>query len=172
MNICVFCASSTELDSEYYTLARTLGTWIGSKEHTLVYGAANIGMMGELARSAHKAGAKTVGIAPKIFDQSRHYSELDKCYITETFSERKQLMIDQSDAFIVMPGGVGTLDELFEILTLKRVENFSKPLILLNTNGFYSTLLTFIEELNKKHFSSETIWSDVQVVESIEEIKL
>ena len=156
LNICIFGASSSQLEQVYYSDAISLGKQIAQAGHTLIFGGGIAGLMGACASAVKEAGGRLVGIAPKIFNEPGILiSDCQKLIITESMTERKEMMLDMADAFIVLPGGIGTMDEFFEILTLTQLGLRSSPIVLLNTNGFYMTLMHLLSEMAGKHFMSE-----------------
>lgn len=153
-NICVFCSSSNEVARPYIQAAEELGTLIASKGFTLIYGGCNIGLMGTLAQTVKKNNGKAIGIIPKILkNKGLAYEALDKLLVTEGLHERKVLMENMSDAFIALPGGFGTLDEFFETMALKLLKSHDKPILLINTSGFYDGLTLFFDRIFHEHFA-------------------
>ena len=153
-HLCVFCSSSGEIDKEYFRAARELGEEIARRKLALVYGGSDLGLMGELARSAHKHGGKIVGIIPKGLHLKVPALKAEhELIVTEDLRHRKTVMEMRSDAFVALPGGFGTLEELMEILTLKQLGYHNKPIVLLNTKGFYDPLISFFEKLFKDRFA-------------------
>ena len=147
MNICVFGASSNDLDQAFYTAAQALGRAIAAGGHTLVYGGGAGGLMGACARGAAELGDAIIGIAPRFFDEPGIlYKERGQLIYTDTMAQRKQLMEEKADAFLVLPGGIGTFEELFEVLTLKQLGRHSKPMVMLNTLGYYAALVQAMEK--------------------------
>ena len=147
MRICIFGASGRELDERYYAEAETLGELIGSRGDSIVFGGGAEGLMGACAHGVHRTGGGIVGIAPRFFDEPGIlYDRCSRMIFTETMRERKQLMQENSDACIVLPGGIGTLEEFFEILTLKQLGRMNKPIMLFNLNGYYDPLLRLLDE--------------------------
>lgn len=143
--VCVFCGSSTGIRPEYADATRQLGTALAAKRLTLVYGAGNIGLMGVLADAALDAGGEVVGVIPQsLMARELGHPRLTELHIVETMHQRKALMADRSDAFIAMPGGYGTLDEMFEILTWAQLGIHAKPIGLMNVNGFFDPLLAWV----------------------------
>ena len=154
MKICVYGASSKTIDKVYTDVAEKIGELIGEKGHTLVFGGGASGVMGATALGAKKSDAKEIlGIAPRFFDVDGLLSPYCTDFIyTEDMHERKKLFEEISDAFIIAPGGVGTYDELFELLTLKQLAVHNKAIVILNVNGCYDTLYALLEELIKGNF--------------------
>lgn len=153
MNICVYGASSGHIAKVYHDSAYSLGEQIAKRNHKLVYGAGANGVMGATARGAYDNGGVIIGVAPSFFTVDGmlfdHCTELIR---TETMRERKKMLEDKSDAFIVAPGGLGTFDELFEILTLKQLGRHNKPVCFFNTDGFYNTLIDLLGKMADNHF--------------------
>ena len=157
MNICVFGASSNRLEQVYFDQAHALGRAIALGGHTLVYGGGASGLMGACARGAREAGGGIVGIAPRFFDEPgillKDYGEF---IYTDTMSERKALMEDKADAFVALPGGIGTYEEFFEVLTLKQLGRHAKPMALLNTAGYFEPMVLMLEKTASSGFMSES----------------
>jgi uncharacterized protein (TIGR00730 family) len=141
MTICVFGASSSELERVYYEEAFELGAEIARRGHTMVFGGGTSGLMGAAARGAASENGKMTGVAPRFFDEPGIIFEgCTELIFTETMGERKKLMEDVSDAFVTLPGGIGTFEEFFEVLTLKQLGRHAKAMAMLDTNGYYSAL--------------------------------
>lgn len=158
MNICVFGASSDSIDPAYAEAARTLGALIAGGGHRLVFGGGSSGLMGACARGAIEGGGRPLGVAPRYFDEPGILlKEGCELLFTETVSERKRAMEDASDAFIALPGGVGTLEEFMEVLTLRQLGRHQKPLALLNTLGYYGELEALLRAASKKGFMSAEV---------------
>ncbi len=167
MRICIFGASGRSLDERYYAEAETLGRLIGKNGDSIVFGGGAEGLMGACARGVHSCGGGIVGIAPKFFDEPGIlYPECSRMIFTETMRERKQLMQDNSDACIVLPGGIGTLEEFFELLTLKQLGRDSRAIVLLNTLGAHDMMLRMLGELAARHFMSSNCLSLYSVAET------
>jgi uncharacterized protein (TIGR00730 family) len=142
MNICVFCGSRRGTHAAYETAATTLGTLLAHEGHTLVYGGGNVGLMGIVADAVLAGGGKVIGVIPDFLLQREvGHRNVTTLEVVDTMHTRKKRMADLSDAFIAMPGGWGTLDELAEILTWKQLELVTKPVGLLNTRQFFDPLL-------------------------------
>jgi uncharacterized protein (TIGR00730 family) len=161
LNICVYCSASNNIQPEYFTLAAELGAAIAARGDTLIYGGASVGLMGEIAHNVQKGGGKVVGIIPQsLVDLEVAYNNADELIVTTTFRERKEAMEERADAFITLPGGLGTLEEVFEIMNLRQLQMLEKPLVLLNHDGFYDPLARLIEHMKEANFvrsSLETI---------------
>lgn len=141
-SLCVFCASSAQLDEKYYRIGDEVGRMIAERGIDLVYGGAAGGVMGRVADAVLERGAKATGVIPKVLSgQERQHLNLTQLYVTEDMHERQKKMADLSDAFLILPGGLGTLAEFFEILTWKQIGLHNKPVWLLNNYGFWDSLL-------------------------------
>ena len=151
--ICVFCASSRTLDQRWLDLAAETGAELARRGHTLVSGGGCVGMMGALADGARAAGGRTVGVIPQsLVDLEVADLASDELLVTDSMASRKTLMIDRSDAFLTLPGGLGTLDELFEVWTTATLALHRKPMVLIDTDGFYRPLLDWLNTITGQHF--------------------
>ncbi|SCG53953.1 LOG family protein [Micromonospora coxensis] len=151
--ICVFCASSRTLDQRWLDLAAETGAQLARRGHTLVSGGGCVGMMGALADGARAAGGRTVGVIPQsLVDLEVADLASDELLVTESMADRKTLMIEKSDAFLTLPGGLGTLDELFEVWTTATLALHAKPMVLVDTDGFYRPLLDWLAALADQTF--------------------
>jgi uncharacterized protein (TIGR00730 family) len=152
-SIGVFCASSQRLDELWLNLAADVGTELGRRGHILVSGGGCVGMMGALADAARDAGARTIGVIPQaLVDLEVADTSADELIVTSSMAERKTLIIDKSDAFIVLPGGLGTLDEFFEVWTLATLGLHDKPIVVLDSSGFYRALADWLRGLVSDNF--------------------
>jgi uncharacterized protein (TIGR00730 family) len=143
--ICVFCGSSTG-QTEFAEIAASLGQIIARAGYTLLYGGGRVGLMGILADSALSAGGKVVGVIPRfIMDYEVAHRGLTELHVVDGMMSRKQMLMDLADAFVTIPGGLGTLDELFEVWTWRHLSLHNKPIGILNTNGYYDNLLKFLQ---------------------------
>ena len=156
MQICVYGASSDAIDPQYIAATETLGEKMGLRGHTLVFGGGAAGLMGAAARGMSKQGGRIIGIAPSFFNvDGILYKGCTDFIYTETMHERKFQMEEQSDAFIITPGGIGTFEEFFEVLTLKQLGRHNKPIALLNIGGYYDDILSLIEKAIAGRFMQE-----------------
>lgn len=152
--ICVFCSSSEALSPVYFEAAHSLGAELARRGDTLVYGGGNVGLMGALARAVHAHGGKVVGVIPRALqERDLAYVHADELIVTKDLRERKAIMESYAEAFIAMPGGYGTLEEMLEALTLKQLHFHSKPLVFLDTGGFYAPLIALFEQMYEQHFA-------------------
>lgn len=170
MRICIFGASANELEKEYFDAARRLGELMAEGGHTLVYGGGKTGLMGACAEGVMARGGKTLGIAPRYFDEGdflrKDYGDF---LFTDTMAERKTLMLDLAEAFIVLPGGTGTMDEFFETLALKQLGKQPKALVLLNTLGCYDPLFALLRGMVDKGFTGRSALEMISLCATPEE---
>lgn len=151
--IAVFCGSSAGLNAHYTQAAEALGQLLAQQRITLVYGGAQIGLMGSVANAALAQGGKVVGVIPKLLmRQELVHQGLSELHVVDTLAQRKDLMMARAEAFIVLPGGIGTLDELFEVWTTRQLGLHDKPLGLLNTAGYFNSLQAFIQQAVSQGF--------------------
>lgn len=168
MNICVFCGSATGHNPVFAGAAKSLGRLIGSNNHTLVYGGGNIGLMNILANSVMEAGGKVIGIIPDfLFKREVAHTGITELIIVDSMHERKKRMADKSDAFIAIPGGWGTLDELAEILTWKQLSLINKPIGILNTNEFFTPLIHMMQSMVVNGFLKEENLNKILIAEDV-----
>lgn len=153
MNICVYGASSNDIDKSYITASENLGRKMAERSHALVFGAGAGGVMGGAARGVTAGGGKIIGIAPSFFNvDGMLYDKCTELIKTTTMSERKQLMGEKADAFIMAPGGIGTFDEFFEMLTLKQLSRHTKAMAVFNVNGYFDNLISLMDNAILENF--------------------
>lgn len=158
MNICVFGAASSEIDEKYIKAVEIMGEAFAKTGHNLVFGAGGQGLMGAAARGFKKGNAKITGIIPDFFreaDIEEIYEECDELIYTESMRERKAKMEDLADAFIIVPGGIGTFEELFEVLTLKQLGRHKKSIAIYNIDGYYDSMESMLDHSIDEHFVRE-----------------
>lgn len=170
MNICLYGSGSRKIDKTYTDLAYELGCEMARQGHTLVFGGGDTGMMGACARGVHDNNGKTIGIAPEWIGGFEPLCEHCSEFIyVDTMDERKAEFVKNSDAFIISPGGIGTLDEFFEIITLKKLKQHNKEIIVFNINHFFDKMLEMIDEMGKKGFlyKQEDLFKTANTIEDI-----
>lgn len=165
MNICVFC-SAQKVPEQYRESARDLGARIARGGHTLIWGGTNRGLMKIVADSAQEHGARLVGISMEII-KGKARKNLDELVVAKDLCERKRIMLERSDVFIVLPGGIGTLDEMAEMIELKRHRVHHKPLVLLNVGNFYDGIQAQLETMDREGFFGDL---GKDVVEGVEHL--
>ena len=169
-SICVYCSSSNAIADTFPPVAEALGRALARRGHELVYGGGAVGLMGVVAHAAHEEGGTVTGVIPsKLQEREGIAYDADELVVTETMRERKGIMFRRSDAFVVLPGGYGTLEEFMEVLTLKQLGYHDHPISMLNVDGFFDTLLDFFGELRDGRFSREAITDLVHVVSTADE---
>lgn len=170
MNICVFSSSSNAISQVYFEEAKILGHLIGGRGHTLVNGGANVGLMETVTLAAAEAGARTIGIIPERFAKKSLVSGNSHVVITTgNMQERKAKMREIADAFIALPGGFGTLEEILEVLTLRQLSYHSKPVVFINTRNFYRHLFKQFEQSFSEKFAKEVYRSLYYTAKNAEE---
>ena len=156
-NICVFCSSSNALSEIYYQDAKEMGELIGKSGFDFVYGGSTLGLMGACAAEAKKNSSKVIGIMPKkLCEIGITSGDCDMFYMTEGMRERKAKLDELSDAVIALPGGFGTLEEVSEIIVQKQLGYNNKPIVFLNTNGFYNKLIDFFDGIMNENFAKKS----------------
>lgn len=169
-NVCVYSASSTQIDPIYFQAADTLGRLLAQKGINLINGAGCLGLMSRISDAALATGGTVTGIIPRFMvEQNWHHKGLTHLIETETMHERKRMMADLSDGIIALPGGCGTMEELLEIITWKQLGLYLKPIVILNTNGFYNPLLEMLERAIDQHFMRRQHGSIWQVAQAPDE---
>ena len=153
--ICVYGAASDTVENHYILATEALGEALAKAGWSLIYGGGGTGMMGAAARGMTRGGGRVIGVLPEFMTGYESlYPYCDETVVTETMSERKQIMEDRAEAFIIAPGGVGTMDEFFQVLTLKTLDRHAKPIVLYNIGGFYDQQIAFIDKGIQEGFIS------------------
>ena len=155
-SLCVYCGSRSGNNPEFAALAHEVGSWIGRQGGQLVYGGGHNGLMGILADAALAAGARVIGVIPKaLVEKEWAHTGCTELHIVDNMHERKRIMAEHADAFLALPGGIGTLEEFFEVWTWRQLGYHDKPIGLLNLGGFYDSLLTFLGSAVNSGFMNE-----------------
>ncbi len=170
MKICVFGASGAEIDSIYSETTELLGEKLALRGHSLVFGGGKFGLMGAAARGFAKGNGHILGVIPTFFKDYDVIYECDEFKWTENMRDRKKYMEDISDAFIITPGGIGTYEEFFEVLTLKQLARMSKPIVIFNINGYFDKLISIIDDNVRDGFIRAQTPGLFRVTDSIEEV--
>jgi uncharacterized protein (TIGR00730 family) len=167
MNVCVFCGSSTGKNPVFADAARELGTLLAKNSHSLIYGGGNVGLMGIVADSVMHNNGEVIGIIPQfLLDREVGHKEITRLEVVQSMHQRKQRMADLSQAFIALPGGWGTLEEVAEILTWRQLGLIPHPVILLNINGFYTALITQLNLMFEEGFVKKEYLKNLKVADS------
>ena len=175
MNITVYCGAAEGNDPEFIARARELGAWMAEKGHRLIYGAGNSGMMGAVSDALIEGGGEAIGVTPQFFvlaEETR--TDLTEVVIADDMSTRRNWMIEHGDAFIALPGGMGTLDEISEVMTYKRLGllgKINKPVMLYNVNGYYDRFFAFLDDMLAQDFCRQLDYDNVIEVTCIVDIE-
>ena len=155
-SICVYCGSRPGAQPQFAAAAQAVGQWIGQHKGQLVYGGGNNGLMGLVAQATLDHGGRVVGVIPKSLQQREHAKlNCTELHVVDTMHQRKQMMAERADAFVALPGGIGTFEELFEVWTWNQLGYHDKPLGLLNVAGYYDTLIAFMRQSVEQGFLSD-----------------
>jgi len=170
-SLCVYCSSSDRLDQKYFAAAAEVGMEMARRQWALVYGGGKTGLMGAVARGVKSNGGRVVGVIPEFMKiRELEFTEADELISVLTMRERKMLMETRADAFLALPGGWGTMEELMEILTLAHLEVLRKPVVIFNQDGYYDDLLRFCQKVVTEKFMHATIHGKYLVARSVAEI--
>jgi uncharacterized protein (TIGR00730 family) len=162
--LCVYCGSRHGARPEYGAAARAVGREIGARGWQLVYGGGNVGLMGEVADAAVAHGARVVGVIPRsLMEREVGHRALHELHVVETMHQRKQMMAERASAFVALPGGIGTLEELYEVWTWRQLGYHDQPIGLLNVAGYYDSLLAFMDTTVSQDFLSASQRQTLQV---------
>lgn len=171
MNICIFCSANSNIPTEYFERTSELGTWMGANGHTLVFGGCNLGLMECVAKAVHDAKGMTVGVVPTIVEKGGKVSDyVDVKILCDNLSDRKDLMIERSDVIIALPGGVGTLDEIFTVLAAASIGYHNKRVILYNIGGFWDSLIVMFDDMKARGVLRAGFEDTVKVAHTLDEI--
>ena len=172
MKICIFCSANQQLDPDFFALTEELGQWLAKEGHTLVYGGVNCGLMECVAKAVHEAGGRTIGVIPQIVEKNGRISDHVEVEIPcDNLSDRKQLMLEKSDVFIALPGGIGTIDEVFTIAASATIGYHEKRVILYNMKGFWDGLIAMLDDLQARGVIRQQWQSYITIANSLEDIK-
>ena len=169
--LCVYCSSSRDLAPDYYSTATEVGRRMVARGWGLVYGGGRVGLMGAVARGVKDAGGRVVGVLPAfMIERELAFREADELVTVSTMAERKQIMIARAQGFLALPGGIGTLEEMSEVLTLRYLAQLSHPAVFFNQNGYYDDLVRFFERMIRERFRSRGMDGLYAVAGTIDEI--
>jgi uncharacterized protein (TIGR00730 family) len=170
-SVCVFCGSNGGADPAYLAAAEAVGAGLGRRGIRVVYGGGRVGLMGALADSARAAGGEVVGVMPQaLVDREIGHTGIDDLRVVATMHERKALMVELADAFVALPGGIGTLEELFEVYTWAQLGIHAKPLALLDVAGYYEPLAAFLDHAVAQQFLRADMRAVLAVADSLEAV--
>lgn len=172
MKLCIFCSANSKIASEYFSATEALGRWAGEQGHTIVFGGCDLGLMACVAKAARAAGGMTIGVVPTIVEErGRTSSEMDVHIPCSDLNDRKALMMMQSDVFIALPGGIGTLDEIFTVAASATIGYHHKPVILYNVEGFWDSLIALLDDMEKKGMVRGNWHEQIRVVNTLKELE-
>lgn len=172
MNITVYLGANEGNDPALKQAVQELGTWIGESGNDLVYGGSKVGLMGIIAESVLRAGGKVTGVEPQFFmEKELQYDAVTHLIVTETMAERKTKMIELGDAFVAMPGGTGTLEEISEVMSLLALDRLEAPCILYNLHGYYDSLQQLLERMIAADLSNEYRQRNIYFVKNLDELQ-
>ena len=170
-NVCVYCGSSSQVDDAYKKAAVDLGGLIAKENWGVVYGGGHVGLMGLVADSALEKGGDVIGIIPShIEEREVQHTNLTELHVVDTMHVRKQMMVDRSQAFVILPGGLGTLDELFELLTWKQLGLHDKPIVIVNVNGYWEKMLVAVKHIADQGFMRQDDLKMFIAVDGVDEV--
>ena len=171
MNLCVFCSANDNIAPLYFEKAEELGQWAAKNAHSIVFGGHDAGLMHAVSKAAKEAGGRVIGVVPRVIERMGKLSPWMDVHIpTEDLTDRKQLMMDQADAFIVLPGGIGTLDELFTVAAAATLGYHHKPVIVYNIDGFWQSLLDLLGDLEARGMMRRAWREQILVANTLDEI--
>ncbi len=172
MKIGIFCSANDNLDPDYYTLAAELGKWMAHNGHSLVYGGTDLGMMKTIGHAVHDNGGQVIGVVPRIMEKDGSWATcLDVEIPVDDLADRKSIMMAHSDIFIAMPGGVGTLDEIFTVAASNSIGYHSKKVILYNMKGFWSKAIAMLEDMVERGMIRGNLNKMIEIADNLNEIK-
>lgn len=172
MNITVFLGAREGNEPVFREAAKEIGTWIASEGHRLIYGGSEIGLMGVLANAVMDGGGEVVGVEPQFFiDDGFLHEGITETIPTETMAERRLIMMAKGDAYIALPGGVGTLDEISEVIVMATLNKHNKPCILYNKNGYYDLLRALFDQMTEYDFMTEEARRKIIFADTLEDIE-
>jgi len=171
MKIAIFCSANENIDKDFFALTKELGRWIAANGHSIVFGGANFGLMECIAKSVFEAGGETIGIVPSILLNGESVSDYTRVVIPcDNLSDRKDLMLAKSDIIIALPGGIGTLDEIFTVAAAATIGYHHKQVILYNMKGFWDSLITMMDDLTMKGMIRGNWQEYIGIANTLEEI--
>ena len=168
----IFCSASENIDKMYFESARRIGEWIGQTGKTLIYGGANLGLMECVARTVKENGGKVIGVVPTKLEEKGSVSTLlDEVIHTRNLSDRKDVITEKSEILVALPGGVGTLDEIFHVIAAASIGYHQKKVIFYNEYGFYNELLAALKTLEDKGFARQSFSTYYETANNLDELK-
>ena len=171
LRVCVFCGSQYGSDPVYRRIAGRLGEMLGAAGVTVIYGGGHVGLMGAVADAAIAAGGEVIGVIPtRLLEREVGHRAITRLITTKDMFERKQQMIDRADAFVILPGGLGTLDELLEVITLRQLGYHDKPIVLINLGGYWDPFIALVDRVVQHNFALPTARTLYRVVDTVDQV--
>lgn len=171
MKIAVFCSANSGIDPDFFRMAGELGRWIAENGHGVVFGGCNMGLMECVARAAHEAGGVSIGVVPAVIEKGGRASDFaDVKILCDNLSDRKDIMVAKSDVIVALPGGVGTLDEIFTVVAAASIGYHRKRVILYNMKGFWNSLLAMLDDLKGKGVIRSGFDSSLVAADSMDDV--
>ena len=171
MKIGVFCSANEQIDPDFFRMTEELGQWMGRNGHTVVFGGCNLGLMESIAKATHEAGGRTIGVIPSRVEKNGNVSEyVDISIPCDNLSDRKELILAQSDVCIALPGGIGTLDEVFTVAASNSIGYHAKRVILYNVKGFWTPLIHLLDALKEQGFIRGDYHRQIQTADHLSEL--
>jgi uncharacterized protein (TIGR00730 family) len=170
-SVCVFCGSQYGSDPVFRRVAATLGELLGAAGVAVIYGGGHVGLMGAVADAAMAAGGEVIGLIPtRLLEREVGHRAITRLITTRDMFERKQQMIDRADAFVILPGGLGTLDELLEVITLRQLGYHDKPIVLLNLGGYWDSFIALVDLVVRHDFALPSARTLYRIVETVDQV--
>ncbi|MCE2616876.1 MAG: TIGR00730 family Rossman fold protein [Phocaeicola sp.] len=170
-SIGIFCSASNNIDPKYYKCADEFGKWMGEHKKTLVYGGANVGLMDCVSRVAKQYGSRIIGVVPtRILELGKASAILDEMIPCKTLTDRKDILLQKSDVLVALPGGIGTLDEVFHVMAAASLDYHHKKIVFFNIDGFWQGIIDFLSGLEKQHFAHHPLNNYFVVANNINEL--
>lgn len=171
MKIAVFCSANEHIDPDFFSLTEEFGKWMAQNHHDLIFGGTNQGLMNCIAKAMHQGGGRVIGVVPSLVEKGGRMSDyIDVNYPTDNLSDRKDLMINQCDIVVALPGGVGSLDEIFSVAASNSIGYHSKKVILYNMKGFWNALIALMDDLDNKGMIRGNWHNMIEVANNIDEL--
>ena len=172
LSVCVFCSANDRIAPEYFDAARSVGEYLGKHRYTLVYGGCSLGLMECVAQAAHESGSRVIGVVPSKVEENGHTSHyIDELIRCDNLTDRKQIMMDRSDVFIALPGGLGTLDEVFTVAASQTLGYHHKKVILYNIGGFWDPCIRMLDEMQSRNMMRKSWNHQIVVANSFESLE-
>lgn len=171
MKIAVFCSANEHIDPDFFSLTEEFGKWMAQNHHDLIFGGTNQGLMNCIAKAVHQEGGRVIGVVPSLVEKGGRMSDyIDVHYPTDNLSDRKDLMINQCNIVVALPGGVGSLDEIFSVAASNSIGYHSKKVILYNMKGFWNALIALMDDLDSKGMIRGNWHNMIEIANNIDEL--